>query len=124
MFATMTGGEGPRPAGQSKIQHKCLVDDLRALRATEGSTEHSPLVFGVETALWPMSAKKAGNWYRGILEAAEQFMVRWHENEAKVSRKRHASVMGGVEGNGKERGKSRRETAVDESRKEMADKVQ
>ena len=46
------------------------------------------------------------------------------ENEAGLTRKRHASVMGGVEGNGKERGKSRRETAVDESRKEMADKVQ
>ena len=118
----MAGGESPGPGGQSKSWHQCLVDDLRVFRATEGSTEHSPLVFGVETALWPMSAKKAGNWYRGVLEAAEQFMVRWHENEAKVSRKRHASVMGGVQRNGKGMGKSRRETAVDES-KEMADRV-
>ena len=41
--------------------------------------EHSPLVFGVETALWPMAAKKAGKWYRVVLEAAERFMVRWHQ---------------------------------------------
>ena len=41
------------------------------------------------------------------------------ENEAKLSRKGHASVMCGVQGNGEGRGKSRRETAVDESRKEM-----
>ena len=37
------------------------------------------------------------------------------------SRKRHASIMGGVQGNGE--GNSRREDAVDESRKEMADRV-
>ena len=47
--------------------------------------EHSPLVFGVETALWPMAAKKAGKWYRVVLEAAERFMVRWHEDKAKLS---------------------------------------
>ena len=39
-----------------------------------------------------------------------------------MSRKRHASIMGGVHGNEEGRGISRRETAVDESRK-MADKV-
>ena len=27
------------------------------------------MVFGVETALWPTAAKKAGKWYRGVLEA-------------------------------------------------------
>ena len=40
-----------------------------------------------------------------------------------MSRKRHASVMGGVQGNGEIRGKNRRETATDERRKEMADRV-
>ena len=48
-------------------------------------------------------------------------MVRWHENEATLSRKLLASVTGGVQGNGEGRGKCRRETKVDESRKEMAD---
>ena len=58
--------------------------------------------------------------YRGVLEGAVRFMVRWHENEATLSRKRPASIMGGVQGNGEERGNFRRETAVDESRKDMA----
>ena len=94
------------------------------VRATEGSTEHSPLVCGVEIAPWPTETKKAGKWYLGVLEAAERFMVRCHENEAKLSRKRHTSVTGGVQGNGKGTEKSRRETAdVDQSRKETADKV-
>ena len=58
------------------------------------------MVVGVETALLPMAAKKACKWYREVLKAAGRFMVRRHENEAKLSMKRHASVMGGVQGNG------------------------
>ena len=69
-----------------------------------------------------MAASKTGKWYLGVLEAAERFTARWHENEEELSRKRHASVMGGVQGKGEGLGKSRRETAVDES-KEMADRV-
>ena len=59
-----------------------------------------PLVFGVETAVWTVAAKKAGKSYRGVLEAAERFMVRRHNDEADASRKRHASALGGVQGNG------------------------
>ena len=65
-------------------------------------------MFGAETALWPSAAKKVSKWYRGVLEAAKRFMVRWRENEAKLSRQRHVSVMGGVQGNGEGRGKSSR----------------
>ena len=50
-------------------------------------------------------------------------MARPHENEATLSRTRQASVTGGVQGNGEGRGNSRRETAVDERRKEMEDRV-
>ena len=61
---------------------------------------------------------------RGVLEADERVTVRWHENEAKLSRKRHASVMGGVQGKGEGLEKSRRETTVDgKGRKEMEDRV-
>ena len=53
MFGTMADGENPRPGVQFfKTWHRCIVEYLRELRATEGSTELSPLVFGVETALW------------------------------------------------------------------------
>ena len=44
------------------------------------------MVFGVETAVWTVAAKKAGKWYRGVLEAAERFMVRWHKDEADARR--------------------------------------
>ena len=72
MLGTMAGEEDPRRGGQCKTWHRCIVKDLGELRATEGSTEHSSLVFGVETALWSTAAKKAGKWYRGVLEAAER----------------------------------------------------
>ena len=80
------------------------------------------MVFGVETAEWTVAARKAGRWYRGALEAAEWFMVRWHKDEADASRKRHASAVDGAQGNGKG-GSSRKERAVDDSRKETADRV-
>ena len=57
------------------------------------------------------------------LDAAERFMVRWHKDEADMSRKRHASTVGGAQGNGKGGSYSPKETAVDESRKETADRV-
>ena len=81
------------------------------------------MVFGVETAVWTIAAKKAGKLYRRVLDAAERFMVRWHKDEADMSRKRHASTVGGAQGNGKGGGYSPKETAVDESRKETADRV-
>ena len=79
------------------------------------------MVFGVETAVWTLAAKKAGKWYRGVLEAAERFMVMWHKDEADASRKRHASAAGGAQGSGNGGGNSRKEIAVDESTKETAD---
>ena len=59
-----------------------LVDDLRVFRATQGSTESIPLVFGVQTVLLLTAAKKGGKWYRAVVEAAECFMPRWHRDEA------------------------------------------
>ena len=61
-----------------------------------------------------MAAKKAGKWYRGVLEAAERFMARWHEDGAKLSRQRQESTMGAVHGNGEETGNRRRAIGVDE----------
>ena len=55
------------------------------VRSTEGSTESSPLVFGVETALLSTAAKKGDKWYRGVGEAADCFMARWHRDEVEKS---------------------------------------
>ena len=85
MFGTTAGGENPRPGEQSKTWHRFRIEDLREFRATEGSTEHSPLVVGVETAPWSTAAKTVSEWYRGVFEAAERFTIKWNEDEAKLS---------------------------------------
>ena len=94
-------------------------------RGTEGSTEHSSRVVVVD--VWNedravASGRKEGgqSGTGGVLEVAERFMVRWHCSEATLRSKRHVSaMMDGVQGNGEVGGTvSRRETAVDESRKE------
>ena len=102
------------------------------------------MVLGVETALWSTAAKRAGKCYRGVLETAERFMVKWHEDEAQLSSQRRAFSVGGAQGNGGTGGnrrrrsgrkpdlgngsrggnrRSTREIAVDESRKETTDRV-
>ena len=60
MFGTMAGGENPGPGRPEKNWAQCQVDDLKVFRAAEGSTESVPLVFGVETVLWPTASKKGG----------------------------------------------------------------
>ena len=51
-------------------------------------------------------------------------MAKWHEDEATLSRNRHGiRYAGGAKGNRRGGGNIRRETAVEESRKEMADRV-
>ena len=37
------------------------------------------------SVLWHTAAKKGGKWYRGVVEAAEWFMTRWHRDEAESS---------------------------------------
>ena len=79
MFGTMADEENHGPGRLQKNLAQYLVDDLRVLRATAGTTESVPLVYGVET-LSPTAANK-GVWYRGVVEAAECFMTRWHRDE-------------------------------------------
>ena len=35
--------------------------------------------------LWPRAAEKSGNWHRGIADAADRFIKRWHRGEAEKS---------------------------------------
>ena len=60
--------------------------------------------------------------YKWIL-AAKRFMAEWHKIVTALSSNRHASSTCGSQGSSKGRDNSRRETAVDESRKEMTDRV-
>ena len=44
--------------------------------------------------LWVHAAKKAGKWHRGVLEAAERVMARWHvEEETHISERRAARIL-------------------------------
>ena len=65
MLGTMAGGENLGPGRPEQNWTQCPVDDFRVFRADEGSTERVPLMFGVEPVIWPMAAKKGGNWFRG-----------------------------------------------------------
>ena len=74
-------------------------------RTTEGSTASVPLVFGVETVLWPTAAKKGGKWYRGVVEAAQCFMTRWHRDEVESRWLRHAAEDAKSDGEGRRGGR-------------------
>ena len=52
--------------------------------------------------LCPTVGKSGGKWYRGVIEAAEHFMVRWRETEVERSWLRHAAenVKSGDKGKG------------------------
>ena len=125
MFGTLAGGENPGPGQPENNWAQCLAD-IRVFQATEGSTDSSPLLFGVEAVLWPRAAK-SGKWYRGVVDAADRFMTRWHKGEAEKSWRRHAAenAKNGDKGKtwGRGEGSSRTDTAVDESRNEMLDRV-
>ena len=123
MFGTMAGGENPGPGRPEKNWAPCLVDERRVFRATVGFTESVPLVFGVETVQQPTAAMKGGKWYRGVVEAAECFMTRWHRDEAESSLLRHAAEDTKSDDKGRGGGGSRTDIAVDECRNEMVDRV-
>ena len=36
--------------------------------------------------MWPTAAKNGVKWYRVVVEAADRFMVTWHEKEAGAER--------------------------------------
>ena len=78
--------------GNRRVGIYTYLTTLKAFDVTMGSTEHSKLLFVVEAEVWTIAAKKAGKWYRGVLEAEERFLAKWHENEAALSRNRHASA--------------------------------
>ena len=41
--------------------------------------------------LWPRAAKKSRDWHRGIVDAADRVMTRWHRVEAEKSSLRYAA---------------------------------
>ena len=124
MFWTMPGAVNPGRGRPETNWAQCLVDDIKVVEASEGSTDSSPLLFGV----WPGAAKKCENWHRGIVDTADRFMTRWYRAEAKKSWQRltagdaKSSNQGKPGGRGEGRG-GRTDTAIDECRNEMADRV-
>ena len=67
------------------------------------------------------------NWHRGIVDAADRFMTRWHRGQAEKSWQRltaedtTSSNKGNRGGGGG--GSSQTDTVVDECRNEVADRV-
>ena len=78
--------------------------------------------------LWPRAAKESGNWHRGIVDAADRFTTRWHRVEAEKSWQRLTAENAKSSNQGKSGGRGmggggRIETAVDECRNEIGDRV-
>ena len=48
-----------------------------------------------------------GKWYRGVVQAAECFVTRWHRDEAESSWLRHATEDARSDDRGTERGEGR-----------------
>ena len=48
MFGTIAGRGNPRPDGQCKTWHKCIIENLKEFPAAETSTEVDPPVFGLQ----------------------------------------------------------------------------
>ena len=75
----MVRRENPRPGGRLQTWHRSTVENLGEMHVTEGSICIVLCLFGFwiqDRAVIPQRQQKAGKWYGGILEAAEQFMVR------------------------------------------------
>ena len=99
-----------------------LVDDVAVFRAKEGSTDTSPLLFGVQSVRWPTAAKQAGKWYRGMVKAADSFMARWHRAKMEKSWLRHANEGTNKKGEGGGGGQQT-DASVHKSGKKLADRV-
>ena len=81
--------------------------------STSGSTHSSPLLLGVETALKPGAFQNSGNWHRGIVDAEDRLMTRWHRGDPEKSWQPPRETEGGAA----------TDAAADECRNEKEDRV-
>ena len=122
MFGMIAGGVSPGRGRKRKNWAQCLADYISVFKATEGSTDSSPWLFGVDTVLL-RAAMKSGNWYRGLVGATDRFMTRWHRSEAEKNWLRRAPVDAKKSNKGKPGVGCRTDAAVDECRNEMVDRL-
>ena len=127
MLGTMAGGENPGINRPEKNWAQCLTD-IRVFRATEGSMDRCPLLFGVEMVLWPRATKNCGNWYRGKVFARTALCR--DGTGARLRRAAYATqqwtpraVTGGNRGGGAGGRCSRTDTAVEDCGNEMVVRV-
>ena len=94
MFAQIAGGTKPGPGGPPNNWLKTLRDNLAVFSIHRSLHERLPTAVLGLNVLWVHAAKKAGKWHRGVLEAAERVMARWHvEEETHISERRAARIL-------------------------------
>lgn len=105
-----------------------VLQTSMVLRATEGSTRHTSSnmsAFGVETGARTVCSKEGGQVVPEALQSSQTAHAQEGNDEVQLGRHRHASLADGALGNAKGGGSSRSgNTAVDESRKQTADRVE
>ena len=86
----LVGGEDPGKRRPEQNWMDSLKDDFQAFGTTDGSTVDNRLTFGVDRAVWTLSAKMddGAPWHKGVLQGAEKFMTSWHKEEEEASRRR------------------------------------
>ena len=97
MFGTMAGGENPRPGGQFNLANMYNISG--GAQPPEDQRNTPPWCLELRPRCGPLQPKRPESGTRGVLEAAERFVERWHEDEAQPSRQRRGNVVGGARGN-------------------------
>ena len=80
MFGQVEGGK-VHSGGQEQDWMGCLERDLSLFNLP------------TEAKHWTLAAKKPGEWFRRVEEAAEQYMKRWFVTEKEQAAKRRALVV-------------------------------
>ena len=140
MDGKLVEGEDPDKRRPEQNWLDCLKDDFQAFGATDGSTVDNRLTFRVNKAVWTLAEKTNDEvpWHTGVLQGAENVMTSWHKEEEEASGRRATkrdSESSTTEnttrpGGGDTQGNKGRKivqtediTAVEESKREMAERV-
>ncbi|CAB1118616.1 unnamed protein product [Ectocarpus sp. CCAP 1310/34] len=139
MLGDIVGGKDPESGRSEKNWVLCLKDDFVEFGANAESTAGDLRTFGIPSGCWPVIAKleKEVPWFKGVMEGAEKFMVKWHKEQEQIiilraeernkntgKKKEGQQSRGGREHGRVKRRKTEDTTEAEESRTEMTEQIE